>query len=532
MPRSAIITSMQSIQAELNPAVNRLLDALGEPDETSLAGGPVYHVDGVGGNFYFAYEQLRNAAEYRERHLLLRGAIERYLTRRVDLANYRAAAAELITELTQAGYVPNHSVPLKVLAAMDDMGAKFGNYYDAVRRTGLAPTKVLHRWVMQLLSAELETMLVPATRRLEPFIAFAYGHYVQAIDFSSIEGGDNAERNQTALYCAIHRTLFKSDLATTRYYALVGRLDNLHGFAPAEFVAANELIDVQYQAPLSNRIGRVVARYGAPMRIMRELLVTGSMSRQAYASREAVIGKVRSICQQQYQLVQKTATDRLLKTIVFIFLTKVLIGIAVEVPFDVLIHGSIIWLPLVLNVVFPPLYMTVIGMQAKAPGRQNTEVIASYIDRIMYVSDQPALSYKLGRRVTSSTLNTIFLSVYGLGFSLSFGLLIYLLNLVGFNIVNGAIFFIFFSAVSFLGFRLRQVTGELRMLPEKQNLVRVLADFLSAPFVRVGHWLSDRYAKANIVTRLLDAAIELPLKTSLRLVQQWVGFMRDRQEEL
>jgi hypothetical protein len=50
--------------------------------------------------------------------------------------------------------------------------------------------------------------------------------------------------------------------------------------------------------------------------------------------------------------------------------------------------------------------------------------------------------------------------------------------------------------------------------------------------VRVGHAISDTYSKANIVTFVLDLAIEMPLKTSLRFVRQWIGFMRDKQEEL
>jgi hypothetical protein len=62
--------------------------------------------------------------------------------------------------------------------------------------------------------------------------------------------------------------------------------------------------------------------------------------------------------------------------------------------------------------------------------------------------------------------------------------------------------------------------------------LQTFTDFLSSPFVRLGHWLSDKYSKANIVTFVLDLAIELPLKSSLRFVRQWIGFMRDKQEEL
>jgi len=152
---------MHSSTPKLTPAVGQLIDQLSAIEASVAASGPVYHVDGVGGNFYFAYEQLRNAAEYRERHLLLRGAIERFLTRHVDIGSYRSSAAELITELTQAGYVPNHSVAISTLAAMDDVGAKYSNYFTSARQTGEEQPKILKRWIIQLLSVQLENMLVP-----------------------------------------------------------------------------------------------------------------------------------------------------------------------------------------------------------------------------------------------------------------------------------------------------------------------------------------------------------------------------------
>ena len=130
------------------------------------------------------------------------------------------------------------------------------------------------------------------------------------------------------------------------------------------------------------------------------------------------------------------------------------------------------------------------------------------------------------------SLVALFLVVYAVGFIGSIALLIWILNRLGYNFVNGLIFFVFFSAVSFLGFRLRQSAHELALIDERQGVIQTLADFLSTPFVRVGHWISDKYAKINLVTLVLDLAIEMPLKTSLRLLRQWISFMRDKQEEL
>jgi hypothetical protein len=176
--------------------------------------------------------------------------------------------------------------------------------------------------------------------------------------------------------------------------------------------------------------------------------------------------------------------------------------------------------------------MGTISVHISTPSKQNTEEIAGFAERILFEGSGAPVVYKPKRRVKSRSLNGIFSFVYAIGFIGSISLLVYGLNYFGFNLVNGAIFFLFFSAVSFLGFRLRQSAHELQMIDERQGLIQTFADFLSAPFVRVGHAISDTYSKANIVTFVLDLAIEMPLKTSLRFVRHWIGFMRDKQEEL
>jgi hypothetical protein len=189
-------------------------------------------------------------------------------------------------------------------------------------------------------------------------------------------------------------------------------------------------------------------------------------------------------------------------------------------------------MPLVINIGFPLLYMATIGLRIQTPSRHNTDVVADYIDRILYAGTGAPVTYKLKRRIAKGSLSGVFSVVYAIGFVGTLALLVYILQRIGFNVVNGFIFFLFFSAVSFLGFRLRGSAHELAMIDDRQGVIQTLVDFLSTPFIRVGHWLSDKYAKANIVTLVLDVAIEMPFKTSLRLLRQWGSFMRDKQEEL
>ena len=93
-------------------------------------------------------------------------------------------------------------------------------------------------------------------------------------------------------------------------------------------------------------------------------------------------------------------------------------------------------------------------------------------------------------------------------------------------------FFIFLSAASFLGFRLSRMIREIESIETHQNGVTLLRDFLYMPFVVVGRYLSDKYARVNVIALMLDMLIELPLKTILRLVRQWSAFISAKKDQL
>src|SRR5690349_2098890 len=74
-------------------------------------GNPI-HAPNTGKVISSAYEQLRNAAEYTEEHLLLQRAIKRFFNRYFAFftkseATIGNVGEELIVELTQAGYLSN-----------------------------------------------------------------------------------------------------------------------------------------------------------------------------------------------------------------------------------------------------------------------------------------------------------------------------------------------------------------------------------------------------------------------------------------
>src|SRR5664279_4083989 len=80
---------------------------------TKEPAGRLINVAGVGRVVSAAYEQLRNAAEYAQEHLLIQNALRRFFIRSLSFHNHthtdKSVAEELIVELTQSGYIKNNT---------------------------------------------------------------------------------------------------------------------------------------------------------------------------------------------------------------------------------------------------------------------------------------------------------------------------------------------------------------------------------------------------------------------------------------
>ena len=107
-----------------------------------------------------------------------------------------------------------------------------------------------------------------------------------------------------------------------------------------------------------------------------------------------------------------------------------------------------------------------------------------------------------------------------------------LMTFFEFAIPHLVVFFIFLSGASFLGFRLSRMIRDFESVDSQQNSVTVLRDFFYMPFVVVGRWLNEKYAKVNFVSMILDMVIELPLKSLLRMIRQWSAFISSKKDQL
>jgi hypothetical protein len=488
--------------------------------------GDKIHVSGVAGTLYFAYEQLRNIAEYTEQHLIMRATIERFLKRHMQFTEQpKKLGFELVEELTQERYIGNDTVTQHTINRIDD----YIDYYIQLHLTlhnGIhkVSKEETTRWTIQAASVAVEQLLAPA-HKTEAFINFAYAHCLKAIDHTEFENVAE-EEFQIAVYCATHRGLIKSDIATTRAYYITANPESAR--TADEFIRVNRLIDKLFDAPITIRLSRLIGRNGAPLRIIREV---GQAQDSALIVRQPakLASYIGAVADEQYQKTHSRLVKSIVRTLIFVFITKAAIGLLIEIPYDIWKHGMVLVTPLLVNMVFPPLYMATAIWAVKKPDQFNTDAIRKQIERILY-SGENEVHYRIPKRDISSALRLAFRLIYTLAYAASFGLAVWILLRLDFSFVHIGVFFLFFSAVSFFRFRLIQQSRELDINDRRESVFDIIGDFFYTPFIKLGEWLSARYRKINVLTTILDLLIEMPLKTTLRILQEWVRFMRDKRE--
>lgn len=487
---------------------------------------PKLQVAGVGQTIASTYEQIRNAAENTEEHLLLERAIRRFLTRNLSFHIQKVPTGigeELIVELTQAGYLINGQVALVTVDEIEQIIMREHAIFWQFREANVAHQEAVV-WVLDVLSVAIEEMIGNDHLAQNALVHFAHWHYRDILHDLIVSGQEQAF--DLSLYVAIHQSLMRSDAAVIRREVL--RLYARDAVDVGLLIDMNRRVDVVAGSDLSIRLNRAVIKYGAPLRILKEMVADTDAVDTLLRDRSKFLASFETHMQTVYEDTSKRLNRGIIKSIVFLFITKVVIGLAVEIPYDVVVHGYIAWLPLAINILFPPLYMASLKWSFKLPGAANKKATLTHIDRLLYGTGKEDKTITLKKRKSSPVMSML----YAMMFVVSFSVVVLILALLEFNIVQGIIFFVFLSTASFLGFRLSRTVRELEMFATRQNFFDAIRDFFYTPFIMVGRWISDKYSRVNVITMILDMAIELPLKTVLRMVRQWMRFLNEKRDEM
>jgi len=483
------------------------------------------HIVGAGGALTAAYEQLRNAAEYAEEHTLLQKAIQRFYRRLFlvrDGNQIKESGEELAIELTLAGYLQNDSIPEETVGKISKLAVEYYAAYEKLEKQKV-PRESVEQWTLGTLSVKIEWLLNDPSVT-SAYVQFVYEYYLNSESLAAIFPTKPADFD-VALYVALQRALLKSDTAViragllTRYRQTPKQLEN--------FVQTNRQIDALLSSPTDEKIFRYIDRHGAPMRVLKHMVDDNAMLSETLLKPDEFLSQFEKQVSDDYRSINSKINNGIIKSVIFLIITKVLIGLAIEVPYDLLFLGAIAFTPLILNLFFPPLYMILLRMTLMMPKPVNTQRLIEQIELILYGEEPKQLQRKSSS--FGAGFNVAYVAVF-IGVFGGFGYLLW--SAFEFELLHLFIFFLFLSGASFLGFRLSRMIREIEAVDSDQNAITTARDFLYMPFVIVGRYMSEKYAKVNVIALSLDMFIELPLKTVLRLVRQWGAFINSKKDEL
>ncbi|MBU1033054.1 MAG: hypothetical protein ABII13_02115 [Patescibacteria group bacterium] len=491
-------------------------------------------VDHTVSRFAFLYEKIRNVVDYKDEHLIRKAAISRILKRQLMLeSNPDLIADRLVKELIGARYLANGILDEAIINKVSLPIKK----YLALSKVKAGPEKHLN-WMRGLIAVEIEEILVDASEE-KALITFLYERLLPVV---RVRGLDLSETElHLQVYIACYRALIKADSDMLGYKLLRAYLPEwMH---PQEWlenprpiaerlVALERRIKLRLRHPLSQKFLRIVKPWAVSLGILRDVLKEKPEEIEELLMKpEDLAIKIARKAEERYKRAKTKLRRGTVRAIIYLFLTKMLVALLVEVPLEWLWYEDINRLALAVNLLFPPALMFLVGLLIKVPGQANTQKLKDGVKKLL--DEEPIVVGEIrAPKQRTGTKRFWFTITYAATFLLSFGLIYSILRAIDFTGISIVIFIFFLCIVSFFGFRLRMTAREVVVVEGRQRTWSVLADFLSLPILRAGQWLSRGISRFNVFVFIFDFLFEAPFKIFLTVLEEWFSFMREKKDEL
>lgn len=536
-----IVPQKPQEKIELSQYTRALIESVNTIHKKSSPGDEKLTVSRTVSFFAFVYEKVRNAIEYREEHLVLRAAIERVLKRRLSMNPKGEGEAEnLLRELVWARYFGSGNLGDKDIDDVQHIIDCYLNLRKLIVTGRDGNTKhFINEFLIDLMTCEIEEYLNPEhAERESNYTYFIYQILRQKIVIEQI----TEEQKDSFFLVALDKAYRKSDMPYLRYHLFTTFYRPIHTYPEAELHQLSskltevfKRIDTIIKNPVVDRLTRYVRKQLPSFLIFFDILdKKGIDIKSVLATKDSLWHEVDFTCRDKYSQTQSRLRNLAVKSLVYIFITKMVLALILEVPVSQYFFHEINWTAIAINSLFPPLLMLIIVLFVKLPNEENTKNI---FKRIIDIVDQDesfekAVNYKSkkpkGKRPILAFGFTVF---YSLTFFITLLLIHEGLQLLHFNPASEIIFVFFVSVVSFFSYRIKQVANEYK-LEERESIFAPFVDFFFMPILSLGKFFSAEIGKLNFFILIFDFIIEAPFKLVFEIVEEWIKFVRQRKEEI
>lgn len=480
------------------------------------------------------YERVRTAMDYGSEETILRRAIERILKRRLFLfQNPKPMAEDLVRELIWAGYFKNSSIPESITERVAEKIGLYLNLKEVVLRQKEANDNT-YDILIQLLSCEIDIILLPNKQKeaMSNFMFHTLRNSVEIVD-------DSKQTRDVQVFVAIRKNFAKDDIAFLRFKLftqIFGPLtnENLDNVKNNFFLGLKE-INYQLTYPKKDRIFNHIKAVTPAFLILYDLLEHEKHAvKHLVEDEQAFRSRVFALCDRRYKGIKRRVQTAIVRSFVFILVTKAIIALLIEGTFEKLFLGNVQWTTIGINTTLPPILMALVSFFIKTPDIKNSEAIFVNVKRLLLEDDPQIIDtvfLKLKKNAGVTIKDRFFYIFWLLSIFLIFGIIVSFLTRIHFNPLSQAIFLFFIAIVSFLSYRIYQTAHTYTVLV-KANLFSPIFDFFFVPVLRVGRNLTEGIAQINFVLIIIDFIIEAPFKGLVGFFEQWFSYLAAKREEL
>jgi hypothetical protein len=520
----------------LNPEIYPILEYYKEVENKLKAGVNSQEKIKVGDTFSSVasvYERIRYTIDYKKEHLLRRNAIERILKRLLwekGEGDLNKISESVIRELIWAKYIKNNFYPL----------AKTSEISQVISKYLLISTKFekgWKDWLMGLASCEIEENLDPMTLSFDIFSMAIESWFKKNFDWVGDNLPDSEKENQLAI--AIHRSLFRSDEPKNAYYLLRRLVKNWNSLDKVSLEKRSDEISrvlVQIRLSLKNpcqsKLYRYVQKEVAAFQILKDLIEKNpEIASSLTLDPQEFIKKINEVCEEKYDEIKERVNTGIVRSVVYIFVTKIIFAIAIEVPYELYFLKRLSFLPMISTIIIPILFVFLVALTIRRPDEENTKKIIETIFDFVYKRDiRDKTEFSLSGKKRGLTYK-IFTAIYGIIFIALFTLISYVLGKLGYDFVGIGIFFIFLSLILLFAYRVKFAASELSVVTIRESLASHLMTNISLPFLDLGVYLADKFSKLNFFILLFDFLVEAPLKNIIGILNEWTSYLKERKDE-
>ena len=516
------------------------------------AKGPFIHVDEVASKVAAFYEKIRQIVDWKEEHLIRRGAIERILKRKLisELSGFSLVpnlrisdiTESLVLELIRGGHFPNDQIPQERIGAIQKTLEKCIYILEkAPLPSNGSPAALKKRinffnWILEIEACEIEEILDPPEKE-NALIECMTTSMEAKIHLRPADALTDEEKKKQ-IYIAVCRALFNLDAPIISYRLFKHRYPqwkNLDEKTLAE-VAGNifsiqEEIEKDLNNPLSGEFLKICEKYDTIYLILNDVFEQFSDNVVKIPSELADEKKLERLAREAYGKKLSTLRIRLFRMAILstlsIFIASSVSLFIIEVPLAKLFYGRFIPMAIFVDLMLPTALMFALVAMVRLPRKSNLEKLIEEIKKTVYLGEEKDIhEIKVGKK-RSKVISFIIGLLYFLGSIVSLGFIFWIFKISRIPPTSIYIDTLNIAVIIFAALVIRQRAQEL-VVEEKNAVWEFLIDILSVPVAKVGQWLANKWKEYNIVSVFFTALIDMPFSALTEFIEHWSSFLKEK----